>query len=104
MLYAKRFATGEPTIEVFGKPTISTFDYARRLLEERYGVIRLQQQHKATSKIERIYMVGGMLQFSQRLLSLLVEDSDRHSSAASISSCFATLEIGHSWKRGRLLL
>ncbi|CAN0005956.1 unnamed protein product [Ectocarpus fasciculatus] len=58
MLYAKRFATGEPTIEVFGKPTISTFDYAKRLLEERHGVIRLQQQHKATSKIERIYMVG----------------------------------------------
>lgn len=58
MLYAKRFATSEPTIEVFGKPTISTFDYARRLLEERDGVIRPQQ---ATLKIERIYMVGGVL-------------------------------------------
>ncbi|CAB1105712.1 unnamed protein product [Ectocarpus sp. CCAP 1310/34] len=54
MLYAKRFATSEPTIEVFGKPTISTFDYARRLLEERDGVIRPQEEHK----IERIYMVG----------------------------------------------
>eukprot|EP00903_Cladosiphon_okamuranus_P011989 g11258.t1 len=55
MLFAKRFGATEPDIEVFGKPTKSTFDYARRLLEERAAEIGAETP---ASKIEAIYMVG----------------------------------------------
>ncbi|CAM9116595.1 unnamed protein product [Pylaiella littoralis] len=58
MLFAKRFGTSEPEIEVFGKPTKSTFDYARRLLDERSADIGLPPGKPASSTIERIYMVG----------------------------------------------
>lgn len=56
MLYSKRFDTGEPEIEVFGKPTASTFDYARSLLERRSEEIGLAGE---VGKLKRIYMVGG---------------------------------------------
>ena len=56
MLFAKRYGTAEPEIEVFGKPTRSTFDYARGLLEQR--VVEIGGE-APTSKIETVYMVGG---------------------------------------------
>ncbi len=59
MLFAKRFGTSEPEIEVFGKPTKSTFDYARHLLEERQAAIGPPPVETATSKIDAVYMVGG---------------------------------------------
>lgn len=57
MLFAKRFGTAEPAIEVFGKPTRSTFDYARRLLEERAA--QIGGAKTPASKIDAVYMVGG---------------------------------------------
>lgn len=66
MLFAKRFGTSEPEIEVFGKPTKSTFDYARRLLDERSADIGLPPGKPASSTIERIYMVGGGSDFAVR--------------------------------------
>lgn len=59
MLFAKRFGTAEPEINVFGKPTKPTFDYARRLLEERVAAILPPGGDTASSKLETIYMVGG---------------------------------------------
>ena len=63
MLYSKRYGTGEPEIEVFGKPTRSTFDYARQLLEDRRAVIGPPSLAGVSvaggDKLERIYMVGG---------------------------------------------
>lgn len=56
MLFAKRFGTTEPEIEVFGKPTKSTFDYARLLLETRAMEIGGEIND---SEIETVYMVGG---------------------------------------------
>lgn len=59
MLYAKRFGTSEPAIEVFGKPKKSTFDYARNLLEKRSASIGPSTGEGTVAKIERVYMVGG---------------------------------------------
>lgn len=62
MLYSKRYGTGEPEIEVFGKPTRSTFDYARQLLEHRSVAIGPppgEEVVTGSGKLERIYMVGG---------------------------------------------
>lgn len=56
MLYAKRFGAGEPEIEVFGKPTLSTFEYARGLLERRREELG---ETRGGRGLERIYMVGG---------------------------------------------
>lgn len=60
MLYAKRFGTGEPEIEVFGKPTLSTFEYARGLLERRREELG---GTRGGAGLERIYMVGGEVMF-----------------------------------------
>ena len=54
MLYAKRYGTSEPEIEVFGKPSAWTFTYARDLLE-----IRGQAVGSGERGMKRIYMVGG---------------------------------------------
>ena len=60
MLYSKRYGTSEPEIEVFGKPTRSTFDYARQPLEGRSAVIGPPGGSvTGGEKLERIYMVGG---------------------------------------------
>ncbi|CAM9191195.1 unnamed protein product, partial [Hapterophycus canaliculatus] len=58
MLYAKRFGKGEPAIEVFGKPTKSTFDYARGLLEKRSATIGFSAGESPSPQIDRVYMVG----------------------------------------------
>lgn len=57
MLYAKRYSTSEPEIEVFGKPTASTFDYAKELLERRSGEVR--RWGSGEKPLERVYMIGG---------------------------------------------
>lgn len=58
MLYAKRFGTSEPNIEVFGKPMPSTFDYARVLLEKRKAAIDGSAKEEGNT-MDCIYMVGG---------------------------------------------
>ena len=50
---------GEPEIEVFGKPTLSTFDYARGLLERSKAAGSPGGGVTGGRKLERIYMVGG---------------------------------------------
>lgn len=57
MLYAKRYSTSEPEIEVFGKPTTSTFDYAKEVLERRSGEVR--HWGSGERPLERVYMIGG---------------------------------------------
>eukprot|EP00904_Undaria_pinnatifida_P009049 jgi/Undpi1/5274/HiC_scaffold_2.g00555.m1 len=58
MLYSKRYGVGEPEIEVFGKPTLSTFDYARGLLERSKAAGSPGGGVTGGRKLERIYMVG----------------------------------------------
>lgn len=88
MLYAKRYSTSEPEIEVFGKPTASTFDYAKELLERRSGEVR--RWGSGDKPLERVYMIGGeniRCRPKSKLMALVVARSQPADAMDFFSMC-----------------